>query len=121
MIDDALARIALVLAVLLIALIFSVAIRLRNRPRPRPVKDHDLEPGLYLFTSATCEDCAPARRTVRAALGEEGFTELDWESSPGAFTRLGVGAVPSTIVVGENGSAMLFPGPPNEALRSLSP
>ncbi len=119
--DDALVRLVVILGAVLVALLVGVAIRKKNRSRPEPMDDPGLDPGVYLFTSSACQGCVPARRAVQAALGEEGFIELDWESSPGEFHRLGVGAVPTTIVVSEDGSAMRYPGPPQHALRSLGP
>ncbi len=119
--DDALVRLGLVLGALLVALIFSAVIRRKGLGRPRHLNDHRLDPGVYLFTSAACPDCGSARREVQEALGENGFVELNWEKNPGEFHRLGVGAVPATIVVRNDGSATLYPGSPTSALQLLSP
>lgn len=119
--DDALVRMAVILGALLVALIFSVVIRMRSRGQTTQIKDHGLGSGVYLFTSSACQGCGTARRALRDALGESGYVELRWESNPGEFHRLGVGAVPATIVVGDDGSAKLYPGSPRKALQSLSP
>ena len=56
-----------------------------------------LDPGTYLFTSARCAECAVARSQL------ESFTEISWEGQPDVFNRLGVTAVPSTLVVDSAG------------------
>ena len=119
--DDALVRFGLVLGALLVALVFSAVIRRISRGRPRHLNDHGLDPGVYLFTSSACSDCGTARREVQEALGEDMFAELNWETNPGEFHRLGVEAVPATIVVTNEGSATLYPGSPTRALQLLSP
>ena len=73
------------------------------------------------FSSSACSDCPLARRTLADALGEQGFLELSWEDDPGAFDRLGVDAVPATLVVAADGSGTLWPGGAEMALESLGP
>lgn len=88
--------------------------------RPRSVETGDLDPGVYLFTSSACGDCDTARLSLQAALDKRGFDEIRWEDDPETFERLGVGAVPATLVV-RPGSSLLYPGSPEAAIRSLNP
>ena len=88
--------------------------------RPRSVETGDLNPGVYLFTSSTCGDCDTARLSLQAALDTHGFDEIRWEDDPETFERLGVGAVPATLVV-RPGSSLLYLGLPEAAIRSLNP
>lgn len=108
-------RIAIVAgAVLIIALV--VAIMRRNPVRRAIGSSGDLAPGIYLFTSATCADCTPSRERLVEQLGAGGFQEIEWEQDPESFARLGIDVVPTTLVVGMDGSASSYPGVPDEAL-----
>ena len=94
--------------------------------RRRPVRwdagdGRELDPGIYLFTSATCSDCAGARVRLADILGSAGYVEIRWEDNPGLFTRLGIDGVPCTVVVLDDGSASLHPGTPDGTLRGLNP
>ena len=114
-------RLALIASALLVAGVVVLYLRSRGQGRPVEVSDIGFEAGVYLFTSSACQGCRSARRRVREELGESGFTELNWEQSPGEFHRLGVAAVPSTLVVRSDDTGTLFPGQPDEALRSYDP
>lgn len=117
--DDALVRVALVGGALVVALAASLAIRRGNRGKPQLIDNAGLAGGVYLFTSSACQGCSPARRAVADALGADGFIELNWEAMPGEFARLGISAVPATLVVSEDGSGVLYPGQPGDALKGL--
>ena len=105
-------RIALVAAALFVAAIV-VAVRRRTASTaPRRLPATRLPPGVYLFSSADCADCRAARAKLHDRLGEEGFSEIAWESSPEVFTGLGVDVVPSTMVVAADGSGRLWRGQP---------
>jgi hypothetical protein len=54
-------------------------------------------------------------------LGPSGFREIEWEHDPDSFARAGIDVVPSTLVVGVDGSATSFPGVPDEAVERLNP
>lgn len=113
-------RLALVTAGIVVAL--GVALVLR-RPVADPVTTNaaGLGPGVYLFSSATCVDCAAARARLVDALGPTGFVEIDWEDDPGRFAELLIDAVPCTLIVSEEGMATRFPGMPDRALEQLGP
>jgi len=107
------ARIVLIAAALLVAAVV-VAVRRRAAvTAPRRLPATRLPPGVYLFSSAECADCHTARAKLRDRLGEEGFSEIAWESSPDVFTGLGVDVVPSTMVVAADGSGQLWRGQPD--------
>jgi hypothetical protein len=75
---------------------------------------------VYLFTSRDCADCVIARSELGRLRGES-FTEITWEESPSTFETLGVDLVPSTMIVGRDGSAALHPGVPAAVLERLNP
>lgn len=80
-----------------------------------------LDPGVYLFSSGACADCAPARDRLVHDLGPTGFVEIRWEDEPARFEELGVEVVPCTVVVSDTGVATRFPGMPDRALERLNP
>jgi hypothetical protein len=97
--------------VLAVALVVALAVAvLRRRPvlRARTVDHRGLRPGVHLFTSSSCDACLRARRTLSRRV--DGFTELTWEDDPEWFERLGIDAVPSVVVVAEEGTARWFRG-----------
>jgi hypothetical protein len=113
-------RIAIVFgAFLVIALV--VALMRRNPVRKTVESPGDLTPGVYLFTSGTCSDCGPARERLASMLGPGGFREIEWEQDPDSFARAGIDVVPSTLVVGVDGSATSFTGMPDDAVERLNP
>ena len=116
--NEAAVRIALVAGALLVAGVVILYMRFRSRGRPVEIVDAGLESGVYLFTSSACQGCGSARKVLTHELGDRGFTELDWEQNPGEFHRLGVTAVPATLVVRPDGSSMLYPGQPDDALAA---
>jgi len=102
-------------------LVVLIAVIMR-RPGPRVAGEAGgLGPGIYLFSSATCADCVPARARLVEDLGPSGFVEIRWESEPALFAELGIDAVPCTLVVSETGEATRFPGMPDRALQRLDP
>jgi hypothetical protein len=119
--SDVWVRLILVAGALVVVLVVTLLLRGRSGVRPIPIEAAGLGPGVYLFSSSACLDCAPARRAIEQALGATGFVEIRWEEAPGVFHDLGIGAVPATVVVWVDGSAMLFPGMPEEALSRFNP
>ena len=119
--DEVWARLGLIVGALGVAYATTLVLRSRSKGSPRQVEDSGLRIGVYLFTSATCQDCRPARRKLTEQLGEDGFTEMNWEKEPGVFHRLGVSAVPATLIVESDGSGTLFPGQPEKAMNRLDP
>lgn len=111
--DEVWTRIAIIATALLVAALL-VAVRRRLALRsPRKLAATGLEPGMYLFTSADCADCSKARHELAGMVGAHGFHEIAWDERPETFTRLGVDAVPATMIVEADGGARLWVGRPN--------
>ncbi len=121
--SDEWARVAIVVAVLAAAGLGAYLLSRRSRSAQpfRPAVGRALPVGIYLFSSTTCAGCEPARQAIAERVGPAGFVEIAWEEKPGWFAELGVEAVPSTLVVTEDGVATVFPGHPGRALRALGP
>jgi hypothetical protein len=85
----------------------------------RTVGETSLDPGVYLFTSATCSTCAQARQTLQTELGGDRFHEFAWEEGSETFDQLGIDAVPAVLVVEPGGRGTIFPGQPDRALRRI--
>ncbi len=114
-------RIALVAGAILVTLVVTLILRARATGPARKISAIDLAPGVYYFSSATCAECAPARRMLIERFGEGGFSEMSWEQEPGLFHSLGIDAVPATLVVGSRGSGTLWPGKPNQMFSRFDP
>ncbi len=115
-------RVAIVVAVLATAGLGAHLLSRRSRTTPHhPPIDRALPPGVYLFSSATCAGCEPARRAIVDRLGPSGFVEISWEEKPGWFAEFGVGAVPATLIMTEDGVPTVYPGHPGWALKTLGP
>jgi hypothetical protein len=112
-------RLALVVGVVLLSLIIVVV--MRRRPVVSALDRGELDPGVYLFTSSDCSDCAGARARLGELLGTSSFIEISWENDPELFKQLGIDAVPSTLVVGDDGSASIHAGMPDRVVRGLNP
>ncbi|MGI9609803.1 MAG: hypothetical protein ACR2NL_05870 [Acidimicrobiia bacterium] len=119
--DETAVRLAVVAGALLVAAAASQMMRMSGRGKTRSVADANLASGVYLFTSSACSGCTQARRRLTDSLGADRFVEVGWESEPGEFHRLAITAVPATLIVQDDGSASLYPGKPDKALKSLSP
>lgn len=116
--DEVWIRVALILAAIGLVLVVA-SVRHRSVRSPRPVRAESMQAGVYLFASSTCETCDRAREKLDRGIGEDGYTELVWEQDPGPFGELGVEAVPSVVVLGNDGTGRLFPGQPERALRAI--
>ena len=114
-------RLFIVAGALVAALVLVALLRMRARGRPELIESVSLKPGIYLFTSSACLDCAPARQSLRETFGVGGFSEISWEDGPETFDELGVTAVPATLVVEGDGGAKLYSGQPTAVLRLLGP
>ena len=101
-----------VIAVILIMVGIAAALAGRSR-RARPLRTirEDLPPGVHLFTSSTCATCTEARSVITSTYGD-GFTEIRHEDDPQSFGRHGIARVPTAIVVGVDGTALVFEGVP---------
>lgn len=119
--DEIWVRLGLIGGALLVAAISTMALRTRSSGRKRAVPETGLEPGVYFFSSSACPDCSRARRVLSESLGKDGFVEISWEADPGVFHRLGVDAVPATLMVEAGGSGTLWPGKAERALESVGP
>lgn len=119
--DELWARVAIIAAALLAAALV-VALRRRSSLKaPRRLAATRLPAGVYLFTSADCDDCRTARAKLSERLGETTYNEIAWEDSPEVFNGLGVDVVPATMVVSADGSGQLWRGQPDHVpLGSLN-
>lgn len=119
--DEIWLRLGLIAGALIVAAAAILVLRMRSTGPKRSLGDTGLERGVYFFSSSACPDCSLTRRTLIESLGEQGFLELIWEDDPGVFHRLGVDAVPATLIVAADGSGTLWPGRAESALESLGP
>lgn len=119
--DEIWFRLGLIGGALLVAAISTLVLRSRSSGKMRALPNTGLEPGVYFFSSSACPDCSRSRRVLNESLGEDGFVEIRWEGDPGVFHRLGVDAVPATLIVAADGSGTLWPGKAERALESVGP
>jgi hypothetical protein len=91
-----------------------------RRARPRAVSRKDLLPGIYLFSSTTCETCREARRVLdRVYPGR--YQEVRFDDDPAGFGGHEILRVPTVLVVTSGGNATSFEGVPRPAdLRSAA-
>lgn len=113
-------RMTLIVGVIVVSLVVVWLDRVRRSRRPRSIVSTGLDEGLYLFTSASCPECASARAVLDEAVGD-GYEEVDWEGHPELFERLQISEVPTTLLVASDGSARALPGDPTRALGSFGP
>jgi hypothetical protein len=117
--DEAWARLAVVVGVLVIPAAFALRQRRSRRGPIRDITSTGLEPGVYLFSSSACIGCEAARAKLDDALGEGGYTEVPWEVSPQVFADLDVTAVPAVLRVVPGGEGRLYPGQPRAVLGDV--
>lgn len=111
--DDLWTRIGVIAGALLVASMVVAVRRKAALTAPRRLETTGLRPGIYLFTSAACDECQTARAKLEEHVGERGYAEIDWEHSPEVFTGLGIEVVPATMMVAADGSALLWRGQPD--------
>ena len=106
-----------------IAVVFLVVLYLRLRDRAESIRvgSVDLDPGVYLFTSATCATCEKARKHLEGRLGESNLVEFEWEEHPETFSALSIDRVPCTLVVDEGGRGVLWRGQPDRMIYPVDP
>lgn len=114
-------RLGLIGGALIVVAAVTLILRSRTTGRPRRLEATGLDPGVYLFTSATCPTCSAARRSLTGQVGESGFVEVSWEQDPATFDRLGIDAVPATAIISPGGSGTLWPGAPRTDSIPLGP
>lgn len=119
--SDLAVRALLVGGVVLAAVTVVAILRKRNAMPHRVVRDTGLASGLYLLTSSACADCGPARAILRGRLGTGNFVEYSWEENREVLERLAVDAVPSTLLVSDDGSGSLWAGVPEEMFLAVDP
>lgn len=100
-----------VIVVLVAILLVIVAARLIGRwQRPShpalDLGDFGPRPGIVLFTSTDCVNCKSARAVVESL--RVPVREVTWELEPAVLERLGVEAVPLTVVVDAEGRIELL-------------
>lgn len=106
-----------------VVLVLLIVLYLRRRDLAESIRVGrvDLDPGIYLFTSATCDTCEKARRRLERRLGQAGFVEYTWESHPETFAALGIDRVPSSLVVEAGGRGVLWRGQPDRMISTVDP
>jgi len=112
-------RIGLIAAAIAGVAVIALVQRRRAVGPVRAVETAGLAAGIYFFSSASCPTCRRAREKLDASIGDSGYDELVWEEQPGAFTDLGVDAVPAVMIVDHDGRGRLYPGQPERALADL--
>lgn len=117
--DEIWARLGLVVGALAVAGCVILIQRWRARLPIRTVDVADAPPGVYFFSSSTCQTCERARAKLDARLGEDGYMEYAWEDDPGPFGDFDVDAVPAVVILEEGGRGLLYPGQPDKALSRL--
>lgn len=96
-------------------------LRLKDRSPSRGLGKVPLDPGIYLFTSATCADCHTARERLQKGLESKNFVEYTWESDRGVFETLSIDKVPCSVVVDDSGRATLWIGQPDRMISAVDP
>ncbi|HUO46240.1 MAG TPA: hypothetical protein VM470_05360 [Acidimicrobiia bacterium] len=84
----------------------------RRRADARVTVRMDLEPGVILFTSETCASCRAARKAVNAVF-QGGYREVQFEDDPPGFGRLGIGRVPTVMLVSSDHQTVILEGVPS--------
>ena len=118
--DEVWVRLSLIGGAFLVALVITLVLRSTASRGPLKITATGLKQGIYLLSSSACPDCATARKYLEDKLGDDGFDERSWEKEPGLFGRIGVDAVPATLIVDLEGAAVLWPGHPEKALALQS-
>ena len=114
--DEIWGRLGLVVLALMVAGAVTLVLHSRAKGGPRNLTATGLNQGVYLFTSDECPDCKQVKALLDDALGPVGYKELNWDQEPAIFHELGVDGVPATMIVEVDGSGVLWPGLPDEAL-----
>lgn len=110
--DEIWARTVVVAGALAVAGVVVAIQRWQARRPVRLVGDTGLPPGIYLFTSTECESCRRARASLDRELGPTGYRELTWKGHADHFYSIGVDAVPTVLVVSQDGRGRIYPGQP---------
>jgi hypothetical protein len=106
------------LALVAVAVLF---LRRRDRSPSRRVGKVGFDPGIYLFTSASCLDCQVARKRLETRLGAGGFVEYTWEEHQRIFETLSIDQVPCSLVVDVEGRGTLWIGHPDPMIYAVDP
>jgi hypothetical protein len=103
--DDPMTRLALI-AVAAAVLVMAVRMAGHRRPTEQEIDlaGLGLPPGLVLFTSTDCANCAAAR--TQLAVAGLRPREVTWELEPGIIARAGVTATPLAVVVDGDGKVL---------------
>lgn len=117
--DEIWARVGVVTGALAVAGVVASIQRWRARRPVRMVGDTGLSSGVYLFTSTECDSCLRARESLDTELGPTGYHEIIWNDEADRFDSMGVDAVPTVLVVSQDGQGRLYPGQPDAVLDEL--
>jgi hypothetical protein len=114
-------RLVVVGGAIVLVLLVVFFLRLRDRAESIRVGRVDFDPGVYLFTSATCATCDEARIQLKGRLGELNLVEYVWEQHPETFAALSIDRVPCTLVVDGEGRGVLWRGQPDRMIYPVDP
>lgn len=112
---DGLIRLAVVVIVAAAAILIGLLWRRGTAWVRRHKSFAGLTDGVYLFTSAPCESCTPAREALVAS--GVPFREVSYESEPELFDVLGVEKVPALVRVSGGQGWIAFGRPRRAAIR----
>ncbi len=62
-------------------------------------------PGIFFFSSRTCDSCQEARLVLNQSLGDD-FREIAWEDDPDGWVAFGVDSVPTVVLVDSLGRVL---------------
>lgn len=108
--DPVLTRVVVVVAFLVVSTALALVARRGIAFVRHRIDASDLEPGVTLFTSMTCDSCDRARETLEAL--DVPFEEVSYEGHPDEFERLGVTGVPTILMVAAGGTGWVVRGHP---------
>lgn len=120
-VSDLTLRLLVVGGVLALVVVTVLYLRRRDMAPSRPLGRVHLDPGVYLFTSATCADCHAARESLEKHFGRQGFVEFSWEAEPEIFQTLSIDKVPCSVMVDDARRATLWIGQPGRMIYAVDP
>lgn len=97
----------LVVAVAVLVVVVVARYRPQKPAKPLATAGNLDGPGVFLFTSATCDSCHAAREVYDEVLGPDGYTEHTWEDDAGLLSRLGVEEIPVGTVIDAAGAEVV--------------
>ena len=108
--DQSVLRIVVVVSFLAVSLSIAWVARRGIAFVRHPFDASGMEPGVTIYTSATCDACARARSSLDEL--DVDFDEVVYEARPEEFERLGITGVPSIVIVAPDGRGWIVRGHP---------